>query len=121
MFSCDSTEDEPVPEVTVAGCTDPQASNYQANATEEDCSCLYDGFTAVGSPPTNVEKNVFLEEFTGEWCGWCVDATVRVEQIIADNPEEYLLWPFTKETSSKIVLPLTCLISFPYNHFLQVL
>lgn len=79
----DSPMDDPDP---VPGCTDQAASNYNTSATEDDCSCLYDGFTAIGAAPATAERNVIIEEFTGEWCGWCVDGTVRIEELMHQYP-----------------------------------
>ena len=37
--SCKKEEDEPT---VINGCTDSQATNYNANATNDDASCMYD-------------------------------------------------------------------------------
>jgi hypothetical protein len=38
------------------------------------------GFITVG---TNAQvKNVLLEQHTGAWCGWCVDGTVKMDEIL---------------------------------------
>ncbi len=68
------------------GCTDPKAANHNPEATVDDCNCEYTGFTAIGTPPAEAVKNVIIEEFTGEWCGWCVDGTYRIETLIEDYP-----------------------------------
>lgn len=37
-------------------------------------------FITVG---TNAQvKNVLLEQHTGAWCGWCVDGTVKMDEIL---------------------------------------
>ncbi len=75
-------ETNPIPQAeTVLGCTDPMASNFSSDANEDDCDCQYDGFTAIGNAPSSVTKNILIEEFTGEWCGWCVDATSIIDEI----------------------------------------
>lgn len=83
LFSCGSEDSEPT---AVLGCMDPGATNYLDTATEDDCSCQYSGFSAIGNPPSTAEKNVLFEEFTGEWCGWCVDGTVILEELMTDFP-----------------------------------
>lgn len=35
---------------------------------------------------TNGQKNVFLEEGTGTWCGYCPDGATNCEKIEANNP-----------------------------------
>ncbi len=32
-------------------------------------------------------KRVLLEQYTGAWCGWCVDGTVVMDKLIEANPE----------------------------------
>lgn len=88
LLSCGSGDEDPGPtdNETVAGCTDFVASNYNADATEDDCSCTYDGFSAIAASPATSERNALVEEFTGEWCGWCVDGTVIVDEILENNP-----------------------------------
>ncbi|MEL7147516.1 MAG: hypothetical protein AAFO69_14170, partial [Bacteroidota bacterium] len=31
-------------------------------------------------------KKVLIEEFTGEWCGWCPEAAYNLENLTKDNP-----------------------------------
>tara|TARA_B100000809_G_scaffold231545_1_gene246800 strand:- start:469 stop:1023 length:555 start_codon:yes stop_codon:yes gene_type:complete len=40
--SCKKEEEDNTPTTTVSGCMDPQAINYNSNATQDDCACLYD-------------------------------------------------------------------------------
>lgn len=35
-------------------------------------------------------KNVFFEEATGTWCGWCPRGHVYMEQLTADYPERFI-------------------------------
>jgi len=35
-------------------------------------------------------KNVLLEQHTGAWCGWCVDGTVRMDEILALYGEQVI-------------------------------
>lgn len=43
-----------------------------------------DPLAAVGALPTSFTKKAVLEEFTGEWCGWCPEgAKVMVDNIAA--------------------------------------
>ena len=39
--SCKKEEEDNTP-TSVLGCMDPQAVNYNSNATQDDCNCLYD-------------------------------------------------------------------------------
>ena len=80
IFSgCDGNDPKPIKEVKWApkdynyGCMDPSAINYNAEADADDGNCEYEGFAAMPSPPDSVTKNVLLDLFTGEWCGWCVE------------------------------------------------
>jgi len=70
----------------ILGCTDPLAANFESTATADACNCIYDGFTAIGNPPATALRNVLIEEFTGEWCGWCVDGTYIIETLMENNP-----------------------------------
>ncbi len=45
-------------------------------------------FTTVG---TNAQiKNVLLEQHTGAWCGWCVDGTVKMDEILNLYPDQVI-------------------------------
>ncbi|MFN4083742.1 MAG: Omp28-related outer membrane protein [Bacteroidia bacterium] len=39
-----------------------------------------------GTAPSSFTKKVLIEEFTGAWCGWCVDGHLRVDNIMSANP-----------------------------------
>ncbi len=39
---------------------------------------------------TAQKKNVLLEQFTGAWCGWCVDGTVVMDELIKDYPDQVI-------------------------------
>lgn len=45
-----------------------------------------DPLAEVGALPTNYTKKVVLEEFTGEWCGWCPEGAEVMKQNIIANP-----------------------------------
>ena len=45
--SCKKEEDEVVTPTAINGCTDSQATNYNANATNDDASCIYNIADAV--------------------------------------------------------------------------
>ncbi len=61
--------------LTVVGCkksgTDPADPNDPNNN---------------GTVPTSFTQKVMLEEYTGAWCGWCVDGHYNVKQIAEVNP-----------------------------------
>jgi beta-glucanase (GH16 family) len=56
--------------VAVPGCTDPDAANYDATATSDDGSCIYDITFEVDMACSGVTVNdaVFV---TGPFCSWC--------------------------------------------------
>ena len=96
ISSCDPGAPEPSTPTQstgekIEGCTDQMAQNYNSQADYDDCSCQYTGFTAMPTPPSTAEKNVLIEDFTGEWCGWCVDATVIIDQLRAQHPGRILV------------------------------
>ncbi|MFN5543982.1 MAG: Omp28-related outer membrane protein [Bacteroidota bacterium] len=35
--------------------------------------------------PSSFTKKVLIEEFTGAWCGWCVDGHLKVDNMMAAN------------------------------------
>jgi hypothetical protein len=39
----------------------------------------------IGAVPSTFTKKVLIEEFTGAWCGYCVDGAYIVETIVAAN------------------------------------
>jgi thiol-disulfide isomerase/thioredoxin len=47
---------------------------------------LVAGFTTTSLAQT-ASKNVMIEEFTGAWCGWCVDGAEIVEELIEEHPD----------------------------------
>ncbi|MFA6572428.1 MAG: Omp28-related outer membrane protein, partial [Bacteroidota bacterium] len=54
-------------------------------------------FTAIvlfviifGYSDTSAQKRVILEQFTGAWCGWCVDGSYVMDNIIAKYPDNFI-------------------------------
>lgn len=45
-----------------------------------------DPLAPVGSLPGSYTKKAVLEEFTGEWCGWCPEGAKVMEDLIVANP-----------------------------------
>ena len=45
-----------------------------------------DSLLLVGPLPTNYTKKVILEEFTGEWCGWCPEGAEVMKSNLSANP-----------------------------------
>jgi thiol-disulfide isomerase/thioredoxin len=105
LFACGSEDSEPT---AILGCMDPAATNHLDTATEDDCSCEYSDFNTIGSAPATAEKNVLFEEFTGEWCGWCVDGTVILEELMEENPNRVFtsaihIGDFLENTDARII------------------
>ena len=36
------------------------------------------------------EKMVLFEQHTGAWCGWCVDGTHKLEQVMEAYPDKVI-------------------------------
>lgn len=47
---------------------------------------VVDPLAAVGPLPQSFTKKAVLEEFTGEWCGWCPEGADVMKNVIAANP-----------------------------------
>jgi hypothetical protein len=92
LFVASCTEnDNPQPNTQEKGCTDPLAENYKSTAKEEDCSCEYKMNSNVSKTvPASLTTKVLLEQMTGTWCGWCVDGTLRMNELIAANPNRVI-------------------------------
>ncbi len=44
------------------------------------------GGSAVGPVPSSFTQKVLIEEFTGEWCGYCPDGALKLDAVIAQYP-----------------------------------
>lgn len=42
--------------------------------------------TPVNTVPTSFTQKTVIEEFTGAWCGWCVDGHYKMETMTSTNP-----------------------------------
>src|SRR5262245_58440398 len=40
--------------------------------------------------PSSYTQKVVLEEFTGAWCGWCVDGHYKMETMTTDNAGKFI-------------------------------
>lgn len=49
-----------------------------------------DPLDPVGPLPIDYTHKAILEEFTGEWCGWCPEGAEVMKQAIAANPEKVI-------------------------------
>lgn len=67
------------------GCTDALATNYNANAKTDDCSCNYNFSSTIGNAPPQFTQKALIEKFTGAWCGWCPDGSDVVKTIEQAN------------------------------------
>lgn len=66
------------------------ADNINGNADERTCNdqICADVFSANGTGSTNVA--VVVEEFSGAWCGWCVDGAVVLDDMVAAYPGQII-------------------------------
>ncbi|MCS6992070.1 MAG: Omp28-related outer membrane protein [Chitinophagales bacterium] len=44
------------------------------------------GGSAVGPVPSSFTQKVLIEEFTGEWCGYCPDGALKLEAAVEQHP-----------------------------------
>ncbi|MCS6916531.1 MAG: Omp28-related outer membrane protein [Chitinophagales bacterium] len=44
------------------------------------------GGSAVGPVPNTFTQKVLIEEFTGEWCGYCPDGALKLEAAVNQHP-----------------------------------
>lgn len=44
------------------------------------------GGSAVGPVPATFTQKVLIEEFTGEWCGYCPDGALKLEAAVDQHP-----------------------------------
>jgi hypothetical protein len=58
--------------VIVSGCDDAKTEEAKPQATPV-------------TAPSTYTKKVTIEEFTGAWCGWCVDGHVIVDELMKAN------------------------------------
>lgn len=64
--------------------TNPFGSSNNNNTTPTPVDPLKE----VGPLPADYTKKVVLEEFTGEWCGWCPEGAEVMKQAIATYPNK---------------------------------
>ena len=90
VASCSqSTTDGVKPNDAEPGCTDPLAENYKASAKLDDCSCTYTMSSSVSKTvPSAITTKVLIEQMTGTWCGWCVDGTLRLNNLLTAYPNK---------------------------------
>ncbi len=69
--------------VSVPGCTNNTAANYNASATTDDGSCLYATTFNVDMTCAGAYSTVHV---TGPWCGWCAAETYNtMSDVDADG------------------------------------
>ncbi len=51
-------------------------------------------------------KRVMFEQHTGTWCGWCVDGSHKLEQIVEEHPGLVIPVKLHNGTSDKMALPI---------------
>lgn len=76
---------------TTANCTDPLASNYNKDATEDDCGCTYTTNGQVSETlPASFTQKMLIEEFTGTWCGYCPSGAQSVHDAEVKYPNQVI-------------------------------
>ncbi|WP_299462680.1 Omp28-related outer membrane protein [uncultured Microscilla sp.] len=104
MVGCAGTEETPQPNnggsggngngnptPTVANCTDPLATNYNKDATTDDCGCTYTTNGKVPETiPASITQKVLIEEFTGTWCGYCPSGAKSVHDAELKYPNQVI-------------------------------
>lgn len=61
-------------------------SNPYTNINNNNNSSTVNDLSEVGSVPSAFTQKVLLEEFTGEWCGWCPEGAKIMNDNISANP-----------------------------------
>lgn len=62
-------------------------SSDEATPVADPVTPVATGITAV---PSTFTKKAIIEEFTGAWCGYCVDGALIVEEAIEANPTKVI-------------------------------
>jgi hypothetical protein len=65
---------------------DTGTNPYVKNNTGGGTPPAADPLAEVGALPADFTQKAVLEEFTGEWCGWCPEGAKVMEDNIAANP-----------------------------------
>jgi len=55
------------------------------NACKKDDTTPASTVVTIGAVPEAFNKKVLIEEFTGAWCGYCVDGAYKMETILNSN------------------------------------
>ena len=63
---------------------------YQLFLTTLLCCFILVGITTNISAQNQGIKRVLLEQHTGAWCGWCVDGTVKMDELLQLYPETFI-------------------------------
>jgi thiol-disulfide isomerase/thioredoxin len=61
-------------------------TNPFGTTTNNPPPVVVDPLALVGPVPADFTKKVVLEEFTGEWCGWCPEGAEVMKQNLIANP-----------------------------------
>jgi len=59
--------------------------------------------TTWGQQDEKVTKKVILEDFTGEWCGWCPEGQIAAEDIKVKEPVNFL--PLANHNGDRYQIP----------------
>ena len=113
-------EPDQVP-VVIRGCMDPNSTNYNSQASEDDGSCTYLASSTVQ------KRNAVLEEFTGVRCTYCPDGHRKAQALADAHPGQVVLinvhtgsyanpqtgWPDFTTTLGPVLASISGLTGYP--------
>ncbi|OJJ14923.1 hypothetical protein BKI52_40940 [marine bacterium AO1-C] len=121
VYGCAGTEEDPqpnsgqngnggTPTPTVTNCTDPLATNYNQDATDDDCSCTYNTNGSVSETlPTSFTKKAVIEYVTATWCGYCPETSEHVQTTATTRQDQ--AYPITLFLSNNLETNMSTYIS----------
>ncbi|MEO5673422.1 MAG: Omp28-related outer membrane protein [Chitinophagales bacterium] len=75
------------------------------------------GGSTIGAPPSTFTQKVLIEEFTGEWCGYCPDGAIRLEEAINANPDK--VYGASVHNADPFTIPFDAVIEVSPGGFLN--
>ena len=81
ISSCSNQDDDTNNNITIMGCTDPNATNYNTNANQDDGSCTYSNYGCTNPEAANYNPNATEDD------GSCIILGCIDENAINYNPD----------------------------------